>query len=59
MHCSPSSPEQCTKRRKIVGLAVAVLAAGAVMVGIGAARGENAVVEAKAVRICLECIGIG
>ena len=32
---------------------------GAVMVVLGIFRGEVAVVLTKAVRICLECIGIG
>lgn len=39
------------------GAAVAVL--GLVMMGFGICRGEMAVVFAKAVNICLECIGIG
>ena len=33
--------------------------AGAVLLALGVWRGEVAVVLAKAVRICLECIGIG
>ena len=36
-----------------------LLAAGVVMIGVGAQRGEVATVFTKAVRICLECIGIG
>lgn len=39
--------------------ACACIAAGALMIWIGIACGEMHVVEAKAVRICLECIGIG
>ena len=35
------------------------LLAGAVFLGIGAARGELAVIWQKAVMICMECIGIG
>lgn len=38
-----------------VGLAALALA----MIGYGLWRGEAAVVLSKAVRICLECIGIG
>lgn len=36
-----------------------VLALGLVMVGIGVVRGEHQIVLNKAIRICLECIGIG
>ena len=39
--------------------ALALLALGLVMMGVGIARGEAAVVLTKAVRICMECIGIG
>ena len=34
-------------------------ALGAIFMGFGICRGEMAVVFAKAVKICLECIGIG
>ena len=33
--------------------------AGALLLGIGAARGQLAVIWQKAVMICLECIGLG
>ncbi len=39
------------------GLAAA--AVGLAMMGYGIYRGEAAVVLAKAVKICLECVGIG
>ena len=38
---------------------VALLAAGVAMVCFGAIRGEADAVLAKAIRLCLECIGIG
>ena len=33
--------------------------AGVAMIILGAARGEVRIVLSKAIRICLECIGIG
>lgn len=38
---------------------VALVAAGVAMVYLGAMRGEADAVLAKAIRLCLECIGIG
>ena len=32
---------------------------GAALIAVGVARGEYAVVLRKAVRICMECIGLG
>ena len=40
-------------------LRLAVLAAGIVFLAVGIFRGEFSGVLEKAVRICLECIGIG
>lgn len=40
-------------------LGVGVAALGIIMMGYGIWRGEMATVLTKAVRICLECIGIG
>ena len=38
---------------------VALLIAGIAMMSFGAVRGEAEAVLAKAIRLCLECIGIG
>lgn len=35
------------------------LAVGAAFLGIGILRGEHLMVLAKAIRVCLECIGLG
>lgn len=46
-------------KSKIRRAPVAVLTAAAAFIAIGAACGEYREVLGKAVRICLECIGIG
>jgi hypothetical protein len=43
--------------RKIIGVASTFV--GVAMMVFGIYRGEMAVVLAKAIKICLECIGIG
>ena len=43
--------------RKIIGVASTLV--GVAMMVFGIYRGEMAVVLAKAIKICLECIGIG
>ena len=47
-----------TERRRNV-LALALLLIGAAAVAFGLLRGEGQQVLGKAVRVCLECIGIG
>lgn len=46
-------------RRLISSRWTGIAALGLVMMGYGIWRGEMATVLTKAVRICLECIGIG
>lgn len=46
------------KTRKAVFQAI-LLIVGAAMVGVGALRGEVDIVLSKAIRLCLECVGIG
>ena len=38
---------------------IILLAAGVIMVLFGVLRGEAGIVLAKAIRLCLECVGIG
>ena len=44
---------------KRLWLGLGLLALGLVFVVLGLSRGEAGIVLTKAVRICLECIGIG
>ena len=45
--------------KKKVGAQVLLLLAGAAMLCFGAYRGEAATVLSKAIKLCLECVGIG
>ena len=40
-------------------LQLILLAAGIILVTYGISRGEAAVVLSKAIKLCLECVGIG
>ncbi|WP_420835567.1 CD1871A family CXXC motif-containing protein [Mageeibacillus indolicus] len=62
--------ERCKARavrmRRIIGhigqaryLGVAFVVLGLIFMGFGIYRGEVEIVLAKAVRVCMECIGIG
>ncbi len=46
-------------RKKTIALQLAIGAVGAALLLMGLRQGEYAVTMNKAVRICLECIGIG
>lgn len=46
-----------TKKRSITQIALLVAAVG--MIVVGAMRGEVETVLTKAIRLCMECVGIG
>ena len=46
-------------RRNKTVLRLVLLAIGVAMLSFGALRGEADTVLAKAIRLCLECVGIG
>lgn len=48
-----------TKKRIPLWVTLTALTVGAVCILAGVLRGEAQTVYAKAVRICMECIGIG
>ncbi len=47
------------EEKRTAQLRICVLLAGIVFLAVGCFRGEFSDVLAKAMRICLECIGIG
>jgi hypothetical protein len=49
--------KQFSENKKVIPLLL--VGAGVVFIVLGVYRGEVAIVFTKAVRICLECIGIG
>ena len=49
---------ELTRAKKALSQAV-LLISGAIMLGFGAMRGETETVLSKAIRLCLECVGIG
>lgn len=49
---------EVTRAKKALSQAV-LLISGAIMLGFGAMRGEVETVLSKAIRLCLECVGIG
>ncbi len=51
--------EAAVRKNRKYWLWVILAAVGAVMIVVGALRGEAFLVMQKAVHICLECIGIG
>ena len=54
---SKERSNQFLKNKQILQLVL--LAAGIILVTYGIARGEAAVVLSKAIKLCLECVGIG
>jgi hypothetical protein len=49
--------KQFSENKKVIPLLL--VGAGVVFIVLGVYRGEVAIVFTKAIRICLECIGIG
>ena len=47
------------KKNAVIILRILSIAIGAVFLGVGIAKGEYNTVLQKAIRVCLECIGIG
>ena len=47
-----------TRAKKALSQAVLLLS-GAIMLGFGAMRGETETVLNNAIRLCLECVGLG
>ncbi len=50
---------EMSRRLRSFLIPVSLILAGAVLIGIGLWHGQAEAVFRKAIRICLECIGIG
>ncbi len=48
-----------SRRRRVIPVGTVLAVLGLLSMGFGIYRGEMQVVLEKAIRICLECIGIG
>jgi len=46
-------------RISLMNIRMALIATALIMIGYGAYRGEVETVLGKAIKICLECIGVG
>ena len=50
---------ECRIKKPLIIIPIVILLAGILMMVFGILRGELQMIYQKAIRICLECIGIG